>query len=105
MRRHFLGEKLNFFPNHKILGWSKLRAFANVKINVTEKIKFLFGRVRDIVGKGGNAGYQHFLLFPHCFFKRLLFQGVKIRDLCGKVLTNTSSWLPGTPSALIFHSD
>ena len=24
-------------------------------------------RVENIVGKGENAGYQHFLLFPQCF--------------------------------------
>ena len=27
------------------------------------------GRVENIVGKGENAGYQHFLLFPQCFHK------------------------------------
>ena len=29
----------------------------------------VFDRVENIVGKGGNAGYQHFLLFPQCFEK------------------------------------
>ena len=24
-------------------------------------------KVENIVGKGENAGYQHFLLFPQCF--------------------------------------
>ena len=36
---------------------------------MTETIKFVLGRVEDIVGKGENAGYQHFLLFPQCFQK------------------------------------
>ena len=27
------------------------------------------GRVENIAGKGENAGYQHFLLFPQCFQK------------------------------------
>ena len=27
-------------------------------------ILFFFGLVENIVGKGENAGYQHFLLFP-----------------------------------------
>ena len=27
----------------------------------------VFDRVENIVGKGENAGYQHFLLFPQCF--------------------------------------
>ena len=49
------------------LGWSKLPALADDKINLTEKLKWIFGRVENIVGKGENAGYQHFLLFPQCF--------------------------------------
>ena len=27
----------------------------------------LYDRVENIVGKGENAGYQHFLLFQQCF--------------------------------------
>ena len=34
---------------------------------MTEKLKFVLERVENIVGKGENAGYQHFLLFPPCF--------------------------------------
>ena len=29
----------------------------------------VFDKIENIVGKGGNAGYQHFLLFPQCFEK------------------------------------
>ena len=54
---------------NKILYWSKLKEFADNKINVTEKLKFVLGRVKNIVGKGGNAGNQHFLLFTQCFQK------------------------------------
>ena len=32
-------------------------------INVTEKLKFVLERLENIVGKGENAGYQHFLLY------------------------------------------
>ena len=46
-----------------------MKAFADDKINVTEKLKFLLERVENIVGKGENAGYQYFLLFPQCFQK------------------------------------
>ena len=48
---------------------SKLKAFADDKINVIEKLKFGLGRVENIVGKGENACYQYkyFLLFPQCF--------------------------------------
>ena len=54
-------------PSDKILDWSKLKAFANDKINVNEKLKFVFGRIENIVGKVENAGHQHFSLFPQCF--------------------------------------
>ena len=59
----------NSLPNNKILDWSKLKAFADNKINWTENLKIVLGRVENIVGKGENAGYQHFLLFPQCFQK------------------------------------
>ena len=45
----------------------------------------LFDRVDNTEGKGENAGYQHFLLFPQCFPKpsfKLFVSG-----LCGKELT------------------
>ena len=47
--------------------WEK--AFKRLVLQ-TRKNQGLFGkglkRVENI-GKGGNAGYQHFLLFPQCF--------------------------------------
>ena len=30
-------------------------------------MQYFFDRVENFVGKGENAGYQHFLLFPQCF--------------------------------------
>ena len=66
--------RLVSLPNDKILDWSKLKAYADDKINVTEKLKFVLGSVENIVGKGENAGYQHFLIFPQCF-QRLLIEG------------------------------
>ena len=53
----------NSLTNDKILNQSKLKAFANDKINVAEKLKFVSGRVENIVGKGENVDYWHFLLF------------------------------------------
>ena len=44
-----------------------MKAFADDKLNVTQNIKIVFRRVENIVEKGENAGYQHFLLFPQCF--------------------------------------
>ena len=61
--------RFNTLSNDTILDWSKLKSFADDKINVTKELKFIFGREENIVGKGENAGYQNFLLFQPCFQK------------------------------------
>ena len=60
----FKGFLFNPLPNDKFIDWSKLKALADSRINVTEKVQFDLGMVENIMGKGENAGYQHFLLFP-----------------------------------------
>ena len=57
------------FPNAKISDLTKLKAFADDKLNVAKRMISLFDRVENTVEKGENAGYQHFLLFPQCFPK------------------------------------
>ena len=42
---------LNPLPKDKIFDWSKLKAFADYKINVEEKLKFVFGKGRKHCGK------------------------------------------------------
>ena len=64
----------NSLPQDKILDCSKLKPFADDKIKVFKIMIFDFDRVENIVGKGENAGYQHFS-FSHNVFKRLLIQG------------------------------
>ena len=54
---------------------SKFKAFADDNFNIAEMEKFVFDGVENIAGKGENAGYQHFLLFPQCFPKGFLFWG------------------------------
>ena len=46
----------NFLPNDKIVDWSNLKAFADDKIYVTEKLKFVVGWVETLWKKGENAG-------------------------------------------------
>ena len=60
---------INSLPNNKILDRTRMKAFAEHKINVIQKLKFALRRVESIVGKRENAGYQHFLVFPRCFRK------------------------------------
>ena len=47
---------------------------------MTQKLNIDIERVENSVGKGENAGYQHFLLFPLCFqtasFSKLLKVGI-----------------------------
>ena len=45
----------------------------------------VFDRVENIVGKGENAGYQHFLLSPQCFQKPSLSWKLKLRNVWYKI--------------------
>ena len=60
--------KINSLPNNKFWDQSNLKAFADNILNVVQMIICVTHSVENIVGKGGNAGYQHFLHFP-CFQK------------------------------------
>ena len=60
-------------------------------IRVSENLKTDLGRVENLVQKGENAGYQHFLLFPQCF-PRDSFTG-SIKWLSGKGLSNMNKCL------------
>ena len=73
----FPQQNFRLVQNNKILDWSKLKPFAEDKINVTEKLKFVLGRAENIIGKGENAGYQHFLLFQ-MFSKGFLYWSLKV---------------------------
>ena len=65
-------------PNHKVLGQSELKASADDKIKFAIMMIFVFNRVGNIVGKGENAGYQHFLLFTQCFQKPFYFGSLEV---------------------------
>ena len=42
-------------------------------------------RVENILGKGENAGNQHFLLFPQCFQKDSPSRSLKVGFVCERV--------------------
>ena len=69
---------LNPLPGDKIPDCSKLKAFADDKINVNKNVTFLLRRVENILGRGENAGYQHFLLFLQYFQKPSLLGSLKV---------------------------
>ena len=64
---HFL--QFTSLPNR-----SQLKAFADDKINVSEKLKFVLGWVENIVGKGRKCWLPAVSPFPTMFSKGLLFK-------------------------------
>ena len=81
---HFLKCFLPFnpLPNKKFFNWSKLKTCADNKINVNKRLKPDMRREENIVGKGENAGNQHFLLFPQ-YFQNLSSSGsLKVGIVC-----------------------
>ena len=79
--------------NNKILDLSNLKDFSDKKINVSYSTNFVLGRVENIKGKGENADYLYFLLFPQYFLKASLSGSLK-SGLCGKVLKLCNENLP-----------
>ena len=55
-----------------------LKALKDNKINVTQKQKFFLGWVENIVEKGENGDYQHFLFFHQCFQKASFSKSLKV---------------------------
>ena len=43
-------------------------------------VHFLFDRLENVLGNGENAGYQHCLIFPQCFYRLFFPRGVNSRD-------------------------
>ena len=78
--------KLTLYHTTFCSDWSKLKAFTDDKIYVTEKFKLLLGTVGNIVGKGVNVGYHHFFPFPTMFSNSFFFQGCLKWSMCSKGL-------------------
>ena len=64
----------------------QFKVFADDKIRVTRKLKFVVGRLENIVGERENAERQHFFLFPQCFQKGHYDSKFVISRDCGKEL-------------------
>ena len=63
---------MNFLPNNKVLDQSKLKTFADKKINVTEKLKLVLGRVEKTLWEKDKKLVTSVFSFYHNFFKRFL---------------------------------
>ena len=66
--------------NNKISDLLKFEVFADDKLNVTDKLKLVLGRVENIVGKGENAGYPAFSPFNTMFSNGFFFKVGKSPD-------------------------
>ena len=66
----------------KNLDLSKLKVFADDILQLAKMTKNVFERVENMVGKGENAGNQHFLLFPLCFQKASFTGSLKVGTVC-----------------------
>ena len=71
-----LYQRTNFWtrPNSKHLQMT-------IQVLVTKMMISLSDRKENIVGKEENAGYQHFLLCPHCFQKPSFSGSLKVEIL------------------------
>ena len=58
-----------------------MKAFADDKEKYAKCWFVVFDRLENIVGKGENAGYQHFLLFPQCFRTAFYKRSLNVRIL------------------------
>ena len=63
---------------------TKFKACADDKLNAAQMMIFVFDVVENTVGKGENADYQHFLLYPQ-YFQKAFSQFNKSRDYMAKV--------------------
>ena len=62
------------------MGLGIKKAFTDDGRTLNQTLGFSLGRVENIVGKGENAGHQHFLLFPTIFSNGYFLGIVKNRD-------------------------
>ena len=69
---------LKSLPNDNFLDLTKFKVFADDKENVPKFRISVFDRVQNIVGKGENAGYQHFLRVSQCFQKPSISGYIKV---------------------------
>ena len=59
---------LKLTPNNKFLEYTKLKAFADDKLNDAKIMISFYDKVENIVGIEENDGYQHFFPFPPTMF-------------------------------------
>ena len=71
----FVGTWLNPLPNEKTLDVTKLKAFADDKLNVAKMTIFLFNRAENIVGVDKKMLVTGIFSFSHSVFQSFLLKG------------------------------
>ena len=71
----------NPLPKDNFLDWTNIKAFADDKLTVADLMICVFDMKENIVGKGENAGYQHFLT---TFSKDFFLEDIKSRHCVAK---------------------
>ena len=80
---------VNSLPSDKIVHRTKLKAFADNKLNIAKMTISLYDRVENNVVKGENAGLPVFSPFPTMFSKVVFFRVAKSWDCVVKSLPFT----------------
>ena len=62
---------LKSLPTDTILDWTKLEAFADNKLTLSQTNLCFYMSSVQAFGKGENARYEQFLLFPQCLLPTL----------------------------------
>ena len=73
-------------------------------INVAKMIISVSYWVENIVGKGENAGYQHFLLFQQCFQKASPLGSLKVGIVWERVKQLVQALVAGRKTFFPFKS-
>ena len=69
---------LSHLLHDKSLDLSKHDAYKDDKMNTVKIVKIVFDRVENIVEKGENGDYQHFLIFLPDFQKFFISMSLKL---------------------------
>ena len=77
---------------------TKFKAFADDNLNVAKMTISVFDRVENTLGKGENAGYQHFLVFPKCFPKPSSLEPLNVGIVRERVNTSVKRIDSGQPA-------
>ena len=76
----FVGSRINSLPDDKNVDLSKLKVFADDKLNVTQKAKICFGKDRKYCGKSRKSCLPAFSPYPTIFSTDFFLMVIKNHD-------------------------